>query len=304
MTKLRLLKDPKIASDNIDRTIQTFLRSDHCASLSSDTVDLYSNALLKNFLPFCVSNNVETLGDQIVDHLPAYATFLERQGKAGTTIAQYINIFKLMMKAMGTPIEFTYRRKSEDRKAQKLKQMDRWFNESDVERCLAYSSPSARDRLLIRLLTETGARVKEMAFVTWADVDLDTNTIWLRTSKTQPRPSFFSDESAMLFKSIKKASLFGFYNDESIFPSVSRMKTIVIDILRELGLKSPRDGRGCHTFRHWCATYLYYTGGMRLTDIAMLLGDKVETIRSTYLHPTPTMLRIRVAKAMGWKLQS
>ena len=40
---------------------------------------------------------------------------------------------------------------------------------------------------------------------------------------------------------------------------------------------------------------------MNLFDIATLLGDKPETIQSVYLHPTPKMLRGRVAKAMGWE---
>lgn len=304
MTPLRLLKDPQIASTDISRMIESFLGSDHCASLSTSTTDLYTNALLKNFLPFCCyTHGIDAIDKSIVDHLPAYSAYLERKGHAGTTIQQYISIVKIMMKALGTPIEFTYRRKSEDRKSQKLKQMDRWFDEDDIEKCLSYEEPCARDRLIIRLLTETGARVQELSNLTWADVDLENNTLYLRTSKTQPRPSFFSDESAKLFKSLKKASLFDYYDDSPIFPSVSRMKSIVIDILQDLGLKSPRDGRGCHTFRHWAATYLYYTGDMRLTDIARLLGDKVETIRNTYLHPTPAMLRSRVSKAMGWDLK-
>lgn len=61
------------------------------------------------------------------------------------------------------------------------------------------------------------------------------------------------------------------------------------------------NGRGPHTFRHYTATYLYYDGNMRIEDLAYLLGDKVETIREKYLHPTPKMLRKRVASAMGWR---
>ena len=71
-------------------------------------------------------------------------------------------------------------------------------------------------------------------------------------------------------------------------------------MLSDLGMKKIKDGRGCHTFRHYCATHLFYVGGMGLNDIATLLGDAPETIRSTYLHPTPKMLYKRVKQAMGW----
>ena len=73
-------------------------------------------------------------------------------------------------------------------------------------------------------------------------------------------------------------------------------------MLEDMGLKNGKDGRGPRTFRHYVATHLFYVGNMRIEDIAVLLGDKVDTIINNYLHPTPLMLRERVAKAMKWEV--
>ena len=298
---LHLLKDSQDIYDEPSSFVRTFLLSDYCRSLSENTVELYSNALVKNFLPFCVSHNIIMTPAIVQASMPAYASYLERKALSGATIQQYINILRIMMKAMGTPIIYAYRRSSEDRRAQKIKQMKRWFDEADIAKCLAYDKPCIRDQLIIRLLAETGARVQELSMVTWQDIDLDANTIWLRYSKTQPRSNFFSDETKLLFYKLKGHSLFDSFDNRPLFPSVNRVKEIVADILIELGLKTAKDGRGSHTFRHWVATYLYYVGNMQLTEIASLLGDRAQTINNTYLHPTAAMMKKRVVKAMGWE---
>ena len=88
-----------------------------------------------------------------------------------------------------------------------------------------------------------------------------------------------------------------------LFPSTARIRQVVNEMLKDLGLKNGADGRGPHTFRHYTASYLFYAGNMRIEDIAFLMGDTVDMIRTRYLHPTPMMLRERVAKAMGWPLR-
>jgi integrase len=86
-----------------------------------------------------------------------------------------------------------------------------------------------------------------------------------------------------------------------IFPDAPRITQMIMEMLEDLGLKKPRDGRGPHTFRHYLATRLFYVGNMRIEDIAFLLGDTTETIVNNYLDPTPLMLRERVSRAMRWE---
>jgi integrase len=181
--------------------------------------------------------------------------------------------------------------------------MERWFTEDNVQVCLDYRKGPVRNQLIIRLLVETGARVQELASLQAADIDLPARTAWIRTSKTMPRPVFFSPETAKLFEyaaGYAQATLPG-AGSGRLFPSDGQIKAIVNEILEDLGLKKgDRDGRGAHTFRHYCATWLYYEGGMDLNDLAVYLGDEPATIRENYLHPTPKMMRKRVEKALGW----
>ena len=135
------------------------------------------------------------------------------------------------------------------------------------------------------------------------EIDLAARTAWIKTSKTMPRPVFFSDATAKLLEhtiTYTKRQLI-ISDSQRLFPSDGQIKAIVSEILEGLGLKKgDRDGRGAHTFRHYCATWLYYEGGMDLNDLAVYLGDEPATIRENYLHPTPKMMRKRVEKALGW----
>jgi integrase len=81
-----------------------------------------------------------------------------------------------------------------------------------------------------------------------------------------------------------------------------RLQQVVTEMLNDIGLKKEGDGRGPHTFRHYVASYLFYSGRVRLEDIAFLLGDTVDTIRQNYLHPTSLMLREIVSNAFNWSI--
>ena len=50
-------------------------------------------------------------------------------------------------------------------------------------------------------------------------------------------------------------------------------------MLKALGLKNGADGRGPHVFRHYFASYLFFVGGMRIEEVATLIGDTVDTVR-------------------------
>jgi integrase len=66
-------------------------------------------------------------------------------------------------------------------------------------------------------------------------------------------------------------------------------------------LKGKGDARGTHTFRHYVTARMFYVGGMRIDDIAFLLGDTKDTIVQNYLHPTPLLLKERAEREVGWE---
>jgi integrase len=281
---------------NMEDLRNSFLRARK--DLAKDTLDSYHHSL-QAFVDFS-SDRIQSVEEITTDTFEKYTAYLrEHKGCSGTSIQQYVTILKLMLRWADHPVEYTYRLPSKERKLVKLKRMNRWFTEQDVSRCLGYRFPVHHDRnhLAVRLMVETGARVREIAQVTSIDVDPDKCMVWLRESKTEPRPVFYSTETGKVFDQVIRSRQVHMWNRYiKLFPSVGHIKKIINDMLKDLGLKNGKDGRGPHTFRHYCATYLHYVGGMSISDIGFLLGDTPGMIRDRYLHPTPEMLKGRMDK--------
>lgn len=277
----------------IEKKIYEFLDSDDVIRLADNTQDLYRYALVSNFLPFMKSR-----GSFKVTDVCLFTKHLEDKGMAGTTIQQYLTVLKIFLRWNGTPADYTYRIPNKERKANALKKMNRWFDEDDIKKCMLYDFINHRDKLIVHLLIETGIRIQELSDIMSKDIDLDERTIRIKTSKTKPRVVFFSPETRKRFLGIQTESMFKY--NKLLFPGKEQVYTIVRNMLEDLGLKDGRDGRGPHTFRHYCATHLFYVGNMRLEDIARLLGDTPDVIERQYIHPTPKMLRKKVDEAMGW----
>lgn len=289
-------------------TIKKFLGSPEVKKLAVSTQQLYGYALL-HLEGFCQENNLISL-QSFHAHIPEFVKDLEDGRISGKSIQQYLTIIKIMFRWGKQPIEYTHRLSNAEIKTNKKKALNRWFSESEVEKSLAYRfekySPALalRNRIMVRLMVETGARVREISFIEAKDVDFTESLVWLRESKTEPRPAFFSPETHELLKEYESAGL-GLLESwkGNLFPSVNAAKAIIREMLIDLKLKKSKDGRGSHCYRHYCATMLYYKG-MKMSDIAILLGDKEETIRDHYIHLTPGMLREKVQEVMGWKVSN
>jgi len=292
---------------HVIESIALYFRSKRMLALTDATKDLYGYAL-QSFEQFA---DKQIMVEQI-NHamLEKYCDSLEEEGiKSASTIKQYLAIIKSWLRwATGYTIDYSYRETSEEKKKKQQKYIDRWFDEAEVDMILEYefkNGAAIRNALLVRLLFETGARVQEIANIAWKSVDIMERTVFLRTSKTLPRPAFFSQKTSDLFNQYRSELNLDLENsiedrDKNLFPEVAQCKKIFSEMLVDLGLKNGADGRGPHTARHYVATYLYYVGGMKGDDIATLLGDTWDTIKSIYLHPSPAILRKRVDKAMEW----
>ena len=294
----------------MDKTIKNFLESDDVTKLADSTQELYGYAL-QHLRKFCSYHNImKTRGFQ--DYMPMLAKYLRYKEVSGKSIQRYVTVVKIFFKWAKEPVQYTYRISNTETKANKRKALQRWLTGPEIDKCLAYQFENVpaypggkygptkrlRNRIVVRLLVETGARVREVSFIEAKDVDFKNKIIWLRESKTEPRPAFVSHETLELLREYEKA--LGWDWDGNIFPSVNATKALITDMLKDLKLKKPKDGRGAHTFRHWVATNLYHRG-MKMSDIAILLGDKEETIRDHYIHLTPQMLREKVVRVMGWE---
>lgn len=288
------------------KEISEFLESPNVKAMTPKSQEKYKYALT-SFETFLKKNNSEKRNlTYISKRLPAFSLYLKKQGKSGNSTQQYITIVKIFLKTYGVTSDFQYRITSEEKKALQFKKINRWFNDNDIQKCLKYSFPDVidyeiktRNKLLVRLLCETGARIHEITNISFGDFDTDNCTVFLQDSKTEPRPAFYSDETKKLIDQILLINKFS-TKSTKVFKTTDWCKKIIFTMLENLGLKGEKDGRGPHTFRHYVATHLYYNGEMDLNDLATVLGDRPDTIRNEYLHPTPEMLRKRVVKAWGW----
>lgn len=282
-------------------TIQKYLESNEVQGLAKSTRELYGYALghVERFLK--TTDWIDNLGTLSFDMRP-FAAYLEEKNLSGKSIQQYLTITKIFLKWAGYPTDFTYKVPNKLRQENKLKHTKRWFSDADVARCLQYrfgNGDSLAYQCCVRLLVETGARVGEIAEIKPEDINLDERYVVVH-GKTEARPVIFSEETADLLATLVANHENMIFEKKRLFPETGKVKAAVTQMLKDLGLKNGKDGRGAHTFRHHCATKMFYDGNMRIEDIAYLLGDKVETIRERYIHPTPEMLRKRVDQAMGW----
>lgn len=147
--------------------------------------------------------------------------------------------------------------------------------------------------LLCSIARYTGARYGEILALTWDDIDLINNTIsiskqwtWLGNAgygfsqpksrnsiRTIPIPEILADE---LIWHIGKGN-------ERLFPfKTNRSSPLNRVIQRYLPDKS------IHSFRHTYATTLL-ANGVDIQTVASLLGDKLNTVMTTYIHYSDDM---------------
>ena len=286
----------------MNEEIKKYLESPEVKGLAKSTQDLYGNAL-KHFAVFYSGLKAIPVDTGVL--MPGFAKYLEGKELSGKSIQQYMTCTKIFLKWAGHVVDYTYKISNSERQANKKKHLDRWFEEDEIALCRGYEfarfdiNERFMWRAIVGLLIDTGARVGEIAGIQGEDLRMEEGTVFIQ-GKTEPRPVFFSEDTGILLLHHLDLRTGITPTASTIFPQVDKIKSVISDMLKDLGLKNGSDGRGPHTFRHFTATYLFYIGKMDITDLAYLLGDKVETIREKYLHPTPKMMRDRVKAAMGW----
>ena len=127
--------------------IAAFLNSIDVTSLADSSKDTYRYAL-NHFDAYCCRRKIETLDASVVSHLPGFVAYLEKRKVGPASIKQYLNIVKIMMRSLGMPIEFTYKIPAKAKKEGQVKQMNRWFDEADIEKCLTIFCRKAKMKRL------------------------------------------------------------------------------------------------------------------------------------------------------------
>ena len=244
---------------------------------------------LTEFLEFCRKNNdqLHIVFQRIINKLS--------EGRAPKTVSFYMYLLFDFLKF--------HRIKLEDAK-QQLKmpkgtvRVDRLPTLAEVQRLILVSK-SARMRLLIQLLLQTGMRISEALSLRVADIDFDAKVIRIRGVATKTKaarevPLIPELEAAIKdYLSRRKVdSIWLFPNLKDPSRPVSRGKVMrsFFNLLQRYQL-APRDpsGRGYqihfHVFRKWYKTMLERAGVNRLL-IERWMGHTIG-VQGVYFLPTP-----------------
>ncbi|MCH4814556.1 MAG: tyrosine-type recombinase/integrase [Saccharolobus sp.] len=259
------------------------------AGAGNGTIKLYSTAV-KDFLDFINKDPRKVTSEDLNRWI---SNLLNREGKVkgdevekrrakSVTIRYYIIAVRRFLKWLNVSVKPPIpkiRRKE-------VKALD----ESQVQKVLN-ACKRTKDKLIIRLLLDTGLRANELLSVLVKDVDLENNMIRVRNTKNgEERVVFFTDETKQLLRKYMKGKKL----DEKLFD-------ITYDALyrklKRLGKKVEIDLRP-HILRHTFAT-LSLKRGINVITLQKLLGHKDIKTTQIYTHLVLDDLKNEYLKAMS-----
>ncbi|QXJ30170.1 Site-specific tyrosine recombinase [Saccharolobus shibatae B12] len=259
------------------------------AGAGNGTIKLYSTAV-KDFLDFINKDPRKVTSEDLNRWI---SNLLNREGKVkgdevekrrakSVTIRYYIIAVRRFLKWLNVSVKPPIpkiRRKE-------VKALD----ESQVQKILN-ACKRTKDKLIIRLLLDTGLRANELLSVLVKDVDLENNMIRVRNTKNgEERVVFFTDETKQLLRKYMKGKKL----DEKLFD-------ITYDALyrklKRLGKKVEIDLRP-HILRHTFAT-LSLKRGINVITLQKLLGHKDIKTTQIYTHLVLDDLKNEYLKAMS-----
>jgi site-specific recombinase XerD len=134
----------------------------------------------------------------VVKNPQFFADHLVSKRLSGASIQLYLTVFKIFCGWAGHEVRVSYRIPNREKKKNPRKQLNRWVDEQDIAKCLGYAfeyntkEEALAYRIIVRLLCETGAQVREIATLRVENVEIEDRIVWLMDSKTELRPAFFS----------------------------------------------------------------------------------------------------------------
>lgn len=150
----------------------------------------------------------------------------------------------------------------------------RWLNADERERLLTACRGSRNPHLtaIVTLALATGMRRGELLSLTWTQVDLPAQYLFLATSKNgESRYVPLTADMCQMLQALPRKS-------ERVFPS-GNIRQAWETAVRRAGLQ----GVVFHTLRHTCGSCLAMSGAS-LADIAEVLGHKSLEMTRRYTH--------------------
>lgn len=239
---------------------------------------------------------------------PLFRDFFMGMGTKCSTVSTYANVFGIVcFTVMGRRPRLDFRCSAKSRKREKVSRNRRYMTQDEIGMLLAYRDNSrspvavARTRAIIQLLVDTGLRSRELESIGLSDIDLDECSIFVETTKTEPRTVYFSSNTSQgvqeYFDMILPPNAATSFQGR-LFGAVRTIRKDIQTALQSMGLYVK--GRGAHTLRHYAASHMVHTAGISKDNVAALLGTTVKILETHYIHPVGP-LGSEVRKKMGWK---
>lgn len=143
---------------------------------SAGTVDYYERKVRDIFLPWALTNGVTDCGALTIPQWAAYVAELRRRPLATATVLSYLRAVRVFMKFCGLNLELYKVPQALTKERRILEVMTR----EEIDQ-LEAAATNERDKLIIRVLANTGLRLSEMTGLTAKDL----------REVTSPRRSYF-----------------------------------------------------------------------------------------------------------------
>ena len=175
---------------------------------------------------------------------------------------------------------------------------------ADLLTALKELSPDTHDVALLSLFS--GLRINECLKLTWADIDLDEGTIFVKDTKvTRNRHAYINAEiGEMLLRqrergSGKSARVLGFNGSSYPYSIVSKhFRQAVNDLGLNKGVTDRRQRVVVHTLRHTFASWLVQKG-TPLYTVSKLMGHSSIKMTERYAHLAPDTQRATAMNLEG-----
>ena len=270
---------------------EVFINALIIAGAGNGTVKLYSTAV-KDFLNFIKKDPRKVTADDLNKWI---TSLLNREGKINgdeterrraknVTIRYYIIAVRRFLKWLNVNVKPPI---------PKVRGKEvRALNEDEIEKILS-SCSRVKDKLLIRLLLDTGLRASELLSITIKDIDINNNMIRVRNTKNgEERVVFFTNETKHLLKKYIRNK----NPDDKLF---NMSYDALYRKIKRIGKKVGIDLRP-HILRHTFAT-ISLKKGMNLITLQKLLGHKDIKTTQIYTHLILEDMKNEYLKVMGNK---
>ncbi len=140
-----------------------------------------------------------------------------------------------------------------------------------------------RDRALVLVLLDTGARAQEVHRLTVADVSHD--PIILKGKHAKERVAFLSPETQLALRRYLKACPFKPTAEQPLWWGARGALTLwgILEVVEKIGKRAGITPLGCHIFRRSFATWSL-RNGLDLHRLQLLMGHSSPAVTQQYLH--------------------